>query len=254
MHKNNIIAIEKPYSTIKYIIQKTNEQHLVQLVRNNSILLQFTDILGVNHNSFTRVLGLGKKRTSIYIYENGILTFFQKEKSYPTIDCLQKNKKMYNKYITIDLETRQIDNNITPYCISLYDGVKAYSFYLTDFNDVHQLINKVLKTIFTKKYAGKHIYIHNSSEFDMIFLYSYIINYFGNTVKPIIKDGKFINLEVEYGNATRYKVYFKDSLLLLPYSLDKLSKTFNEKHIKDMFPHDFVNKDNLNCVGIVPDI
>nr|YP_009690329.1 DNA polymerase family B [Fomitiporia mediterranea]QEG57109.1 DNA polymerase family B [Fomitiporia mediterranea] len=70
----------------------------------------------------------------------------------------------------------------------------------------------------------------------------------------MIKDGKFINLEVEYGLATRYKLFFKDSLLLLPYSLAKLSKTFNSKHIKDMFPHDFVNKDNLNYVGIVPDI
>ena len=57
----------------------------------------------------------------------------------------------------------------------------------------------------------------------MIFLYSYIINYFGTNVKPIIKEIKFINLKIEFGKVTKYKVFFKDSLLLLPASLDKLS-------------------------------
>ena len=58
------------------------------------------------------------------------------------------------------------------------------------------------------------------------------------------------NLEIQLD----IKFSFKDSLFLLPSSLKKLSKTFNAKYIKDMFPHDFVNKDNLNYVGIVPDI
>nr|YP_010691071.1 DNA polymerase family B [Phellinus igniarius]WBU93172.1 DNA polymerase family B [Phellinus igniarius] len=140
------------------------------------------------------------------------------------------------------------------YCISLYDGVSAKTFYLTDYNNIHSLINEVLKTIFTKKYSGKSIYIHNSSEFDMIFLYSYIINFYDVKIKPIIKDGKFINLEVEYGDTTKYKVNFKDSLLLLTSSLAKLSKTFNVTYTKDMFPHNFVTKENLNYIGTVPEI
>lgn len=71
-------------------------------------------------------------------------------------------------------------------------------------------------------------------------------------VKPIIKDGKFIKVEIKYGNATRYKLNLRDSILLLPASLDELSKQFNGKSIKGIFPYSFVNSDNLNYVGPVP--
>ena len=238
----------------KYIevinLNKTDTQINLFSSESNIKITTFVDRI-ININEFVRTVG----NKVYYFIDNKLYFIFDKLICDKFITRVKPSKGFVFNAMTLDVETYKDENkDLNIYCISLYDGVKAYSFYLTDFNDVHQLINKVLKTIFTKKYAGKHIYIHNSSEFDMIFLYSYIINYFGNTVKPIIKDGKFINLEVEYGNATRYKVYFKDSLLLLPYSLDKLSKTFNEKHIKDMFPHDFVNKDNLNFVGIVPDI
>ena len=76
-----------------------------------------------------------------------------------------------------------------------------------------------------------------------------------NKINPIIKDGKFINLEVIYKiGDNKYKITFRDSYLLLNSSLSKLSKAFNGINIKGIFPYDFVNENNLNYIGNVPDI
>ena len=45
---------------------------------------------------------------------------------------------------------------------------------------------------------------------------------------------------------------FFDSYQLLPSSLRKLGLSFNTSQKKDIFPYNFVNKDNLNYVGPVP--
>lgn len=51
-----------------------------------------------------------------------------------------------------------------------------------------------------------------------------------------------------------YSVLIKDSLLLLPASLDVLCKNFDISmdDSKTSFPHDFVTKDRLNYVGVIP--
>ena len=82
------------------------------------------------------------------------------------------------------------------YCISYFDGNKAKSFYISDYSSIDKLINAVLRDIFSKNYSGKDIYIHNSSNFDLIFLLKYIVNHPGVKVEPIIKDGNFINLKI----------------------------------------------------------
>ena len=45
---------------------------------------------------------------------------------------------------------------------------------------------------------------------------------------------------------------FFDSYQLLPSSLRKLGNSFNTITQKDIFPYNFVNKDNLNYIGPVP--
>ena len=131
----NSIFIEKYRNLISFFENTNNTNNVTSEINNNvsnvnpedkSKWQKFKD--WVKQHKTEILIGVGvltAAAIAYYIYKNGILTFFQKEKSYPTIDCLQKNKKMYNKYITIDLETRQLDNNITPYCISLYDGKSA---------------------------------------------------------------------------------------------------------------------------------
>jgi hypothetical protein len=64
-------------------------------------------------------------------------------------------------------------------------------------------------------------------------------------VVPLIKDGKFINLEILYGDKYQYRIYFKDSLLLLPVALAKLAKQFGVEQQKLAFDHTQMNQNNL---------
>ena len=48
---------------------------------------------------------------------------------------MKVDKKLNNKFITLDIETKSINNVMTPYSISFYDGKKLNSFYLTDYKD-----------------------------------------------------------------------------------------------------------------------
>jgi hypothetical protein len=47
-------------------------------------------------------------------------------------------------FVTMDLETRTIDGILTPYCISIYDGRKAISFYLSDFESPDLMLKSSL--------------------------------------------------------------------------------------------------------------
>nr|YP_009690327.1 DNA polymerase family B [Fomitiporia mediterranea]QEG57107.1 DNA polymerase family B [Fomitiporia mediterranea] len=182
------------------------------------------------------------------------ISFFAYDKNFVSKASKAKNFSFIN--LTLEVETyKDVNGKLNIYCISFYEGKLSKSFYLSDFPSIKELIKALLENIFTKIYSGKDIYIHNSSNFDLIFLYKYIVNFTDVKVNPIIKDGKFINLEVKYGpNGNLYNINFKDSLLLLQISLDKLSKAFNVENKKDIFPHDFVSKDNLNYIGPVPSI
>ena len=43
--------------------------------------------------------------------------------------------------ITMDIETRTIDNKMIPYCICFYDGTNSYSFYLSDYGSVNEMFS-----------------------------------------------------------------------------------------------------------------
>jgi DNA polymerase type B, organellar and viral len=59
---------------------------------------------------------------------------------------------------------------------------------------------------------------------------------------------------INYGENNEYKIQFKDSYLLLLNSLMNLSKAFNVTNPKSLFPFFFVNKNNLNYIGEVPEL
>jgi hypothetical protein len=107
-----------------------------------------------------------------------------------------------------------------------------------------------LKSLLIRKYDGFKIYAHNLAKFDIIFLLKYLLKL--ATIKPIIHSGKIISLTVNYGENGQYKIEFRDSLLLLLSSLDSLSESFKIENKKSIFPHLFVNENNLNYIGNVP--
>jgi hypothetical protein len=163
---------------------------------------------------------------------------------------IQISKNIVNNFITIDIETYIKDGLLTPYLI-FYDGKNFYSFYLSNYNSVEEMMLDCLKSILVRKYNYYKVYAHNMAKFDLIFLLKYLVK-LGN-IKPIIHNGKFISVTIAYGDDNQYQIKFKDSLLLLLNSLNKLSKSFKVDDGKTVFPILFVNENNLNYIGEVPD-
>nr|YP_010852515.1 DNA polymerase [Aureoboletus raphanaceus]WGL38744.1 DNA polymerase [Aureoboletus raphanaceus] len=114
------------------------------------------------------------------------------------------------------------------------------------------MIKTALSYLLTRKYHNYKVYVHNLSNFDGIFIFNILME-IGDSVKPIINDGKFINITLNFGN--KYNIHFRDSYLMLPSSLDKLAKAFNVEN-KIIFPYNFVTNDRIynNYEGNVPNI
>ena len=71
---------------------------------------------------------------------------------------------------------------------------KAWSFYLSDFNSVDDMLTAAIKSLMRNKYNNHSVYAHNLSKFDGIYLLRVLAQL--GLKRPIIKDGKFINLSI----------------------------------------------------------
>jgi|SRR5712664_4177918 len=113
------------------------------------------------------------------------------------------------------------------------------------------MILDCFKDILIRKYNRTNVYIHNLAKFDIIFLLKYLVKL--GVVQPVIHNRRIISINLNYGLDNKYQINFRDSYLILLSSLRSLCKCFNVKNPKTMFPHLFVNENNLNYVGLVPD-
>jgi len=207
-------------------------------------ILKFRDEL-ISENKFMRMLDNKK----FYFKDNReVLNTVDLKTKF--ISKTKNVKTLTNNFITIDIETIINNGLLTPYLIAFYDGKNLSSFYLSDFESVEQMMLTCLKSILIRKYDGFKIYAHNLAKFDVIFLLKYLVKL--GTIKPIIHTGKILSLTVNYGENGGYKIEFKDSLLLLLGSLESLSKSFKVEDKKSIFPHLFVNENNLDYIGNVP--
>jgi hypothetical protein len=163
----------------------------------------------------------------------------------------KKNKDSFKGiyFITMDLETKSINGVLTPYCVSIFNGKTVSSFYITDFKDSKELLENSVKSLMKKEYNGYKIFLHNFSYFDGIFLLS-IITSLSNDVKILIRDSRILDVKVGFG---KNKIFFRDSLLMIPISLAKAAKSFAVED-KGKFPYRFVNQPEINFdyVGPVP--
>jgi len=108
------------------------------------------------------------------------------------------------------------------------------SFLFKDHNNWEGDMEKALKSIMTRKYRNKKIYVHNFSYFDAIFMIN-VLSKLGK-VKPLMRDNRIIQLNFYFftkdektGKLNKKADYFTfyDSYLLLQASLDNLSKSFH---------------------------
>jgi hypothetical protein len=200
-----------------------------------------------NLSSFSRIIDSHK-----YIFENGniVLRKYTHNKIKFLKPILQSVFRSSN-FITMDLETRLINNIMVPYAVGIYDGNEAFSFYSTDFLNPEKMMENAIEHLMKRKYHNYKVYLHNLSNFDGIFLLR-ILSSFSEKVNIIIREGRILDIKFKFGS-NNYTLYFRDSYLLLPSSLRKLAVNFNVEN-KGLFPYDFVKEQNLDYVGSVPNI
>nr|AAG44761.1 POLB-P1 [Cyclocybe aegerita] len=161
-------------------------------------------------------------------------------------------QKRDNKIITMDLETVLIDNKHIPYLLSWYDGNISKSYFISSLDsnleeNILNMISRAMNDLCIRKYRNYKRYIYIILPNLMaIFLVKYLAN-IGFVDNIIINKGRIITLKFSYNN---YSITFRDSYLLLPASLRKLCKSFNNETQKDIFPYLF---SDINYVGEVPE-
>lgn len=167
-------------SAIIYINQSVREYHvslfdnyqIVKLVINNKTLLEFKDTVNniYDLNSLTR-----KIKNQLYIFDNGELVIKQIERKTNFLTKLGKDSSINNKFITMDLETRNINGILEPYCVSIYlkdqNGLEIVrSYYLKYYSSPDQMLLAALSGLLDNQFNGYIVYLHNFSNFEGIFL------------------------------------------------------------------------------------
>jgi hypothetical protein len=252
---------------LKYgkLILKMDNKYIIQMINKNLAIIYIEDNLNkimlykdgelkyewidryIDESTFIREIGPKK-----FTYVNDELTLLTVDQTSKFIKKTKLAKKHKNDFLTMDLETRLIDNKHSPYSLSFYDGFIKKSFFINDYSDKESMVIAAMKDIAIRKYKNYKIYLHNFAKFDNIFLFKILANL--GIVSPTIHKGRFISLQFSYNN---YNLYFRDSYLLLPSSLRKLCKSFKVLVAKSFFPHTFLSNkmvDILNYIGIIPSI
>jgi len=242
--------VYKYKSKIEYHIEIYESYTKVDLVVGNKIILSFKDIpiynRSIDFSSYIR-----KFKNQSYIIENGKLKLKCIKRKTRFIKSIKPSLTLKDNFITMDLETRNINGTLSVYLVSIYDGQNLTSFYLSDYKDSAELLTNAILSIMKRKYDGYRVYLHNFSYFDGIFLLK-ILCQLTDKIIPIINDNQLIEIRFYFA---RMILKFRDSLLLLPSSLENLAKSFEVTN-KEIFPVLFLNDSNidLNYKGEVPPI
>lgn len=195
--------------------------------------------------------------------------------------------------MTIDIETLQLHdvgifNKIKPYLIcgyskltgSFHEQLEFTSDILGEesinYHDITMdMIDHAIQTMFYNFLLRlisikdiKYVYAHNFAKFDGPLLLKYIITFstwdyavdtIGSMkVEPLVFNGKLISVKLIINDKSKNKrtIIFKDSYLLMNYSLRQLCDTFNINNKKMYFPIHFFIEDavrTLDYNGPLPD-
>jgi hypothetical protein len=199
-----------------------------------------------------------------FINSESNVSFFKKAKAIPI-----RNPK----FGVFDIETFSdttsegvIYSRVYALGFCIYMG-EPTMFYLTDYFDntlesSNKLVIKCIDAILKPDYNNYIFYVHNFGRFDAIFIHKILLDY--NLIAdpedqyklvPLYRDSKMIRLEViKIINSKRIKIIFVDSLNILNNSLEQLCNDYSVSNTKGIFPYRFVNKDNLDYIGNIPDI
>lgn len=163
---------------------------------SNLISIGFTfEDQQIHQDSFIR-----KINTLEYVYQAGEIVIEFNNKNLTFLKPKKVDRVMSNNVITFDIETRNIDNKLIPYCISSYDGIESKSFYLTDYINHQEMIKAALLSFIQPKYDMYTIFAHNLYKFDGIFIIPILADlHFKEVVKVdvIKRDDAIMNIGIE---------------------------------------------------------
>jgi DNA polymerase elongation subunit (family B) len=212
---------------------------------NGYLTLEFTDTI-VNENTFVRKIG--KNEMTVV---DGEIKLYTAPKKSKFINKTSKASALESKFLTLDIETKISKGGVVvPFLVSVYDGIVAKSFYVSDYENDYEMLIAAVEYIMVRRNNYHQIYAHNLAGFDAVFLIR-TLSHLGRP-KITMNKGKLISIGFTYNNCT---VVFKDSYQLLPSSLNKLAISFGVKK-KDLFPMGLLTQENtgigLNYVGELP--
>lgn len=241
MSANNygsIIAQEQKHESTRYVVSNRAQVFIIDVSFDNNTNnvriegasdITWTDTK-ISDNTFKRVIG----KNTLYITD-GIIVVKTKVLPAKPFRKLKEDKALViNNYMTIDIETVKIGTSLKPYLICGYDGKNFINSYATDLSDEAraEMFRNFVKQIISLKNI-KHVYAHNLSGFDGIFLLNQLIKFDASRVEPVLFNGKL--MAIKYKADDRI-IIFKDSYLLLPMALRSLCKSFGISYSKSYFP------------------
>jgi hypothetical protein len=218
-----------------------NEGKVNKVTILGSINLSWTDtaIDMETSNYFKREI----KKSTIYFFDGEVI-LRKKELPAKAFRRLSKNTKLTQEFLTMDIETTTINNKITPYLINAYNGRHHLNSYN---NNEVELFKEFFERLLSEVGSQTIIYAHNLSTFDGVLILKHLLTL--GKVEPLLFNGKLISIKLKVSGAISKTIVFKDSMLLLPYSLRKLCQSFKIEESKGYFPF---NLDNIFYMGTFP--
>jgi len=238
-----------------------------------------------NINNIKDLFKIIRPIESIFIYKN-----FEQDFKLDILEELPHEQMFNNKIGVIDLETcpeksEVISTEVDEEGNKIYNnngsqkvyaggwrvGSDKHLYYYGDPGCENQdgLIQKMITDIFECGFAKYTFYVHNLGKFDGHFMTKSLLVDLPNNekfedVKIIVGDSNDIiqikrtkgnNRSINPKEKNKYG-YIKilDSLKLIPSNLDNIGKEMLNVKGKDIFPHNFINYNNLFYEGKVPDI
>jgi len=192
---------------------------------------------------------------SIIYFLNGERILTKKQLNAHPFKKVAVDTELNSNFVTMDIETINLQGEITPYLICAYNGINTITSYGKTVNGIidqkalfSSFINQLL-TLFDKGDKTMVVYAHNFAKFDGVFLLKHLLSY--GKVEPVIFNGKLmsIKLKLDVEGSKNKSIIFKDSLLLLPLSLRKLCIAFDISIPKGFFPFKLTN---IFYTGILP--
>ena len=237
-----------------YNVFKYTDHHIIQIFINKTLINTVKDLFiddNIEPNTFHRYIENNK-----FTYKKGILQYKEITRKVQYIKQVSKTLYRSTDFITLDIETTNSKGILKPVCISIYDGQNTKSFFIRDYPSELDMVKATFNYLSIRKYNYQKIFVHNLSNFDGVFLLKNLSSF--TTVKAIMIGSKLYNLRVELLNKnkniknTKIVLNIRDSYLLIPSSLKKLSQSFNIKTVKGTFPIYSLTHLPLNYEGPIP--